>query len=229
MQSALRTIRSAAGDDSTRQIGALRGLASAYQRLDMPNEATRALRQAWNINADSAAYDPLVGADIEVEIGDFHNAYGARGDARRAYTQAWQTLVSANAPQEVFDRYFASPVIISRLRMPDVHPNNSKTAELWLQDPDRFRTGTLQIDFDIDDYGRVKKTRVVEADPAGLLENRTIYLLGRYIYRPRMADGNPVATEAQRFSHTFYYLPDEEAPDSSSAAPAESGASEPLP
>jgi len=210
LQNAARTIRKTAGDDSNEQINMLRSLAAAYQRMDMPSEAIRLLKKAWRINNDSETRDPLLSADIEVEIGDFYNGFNDRRSARRYYTSAWGTLTreGGNDSPELLEKYFGAPVNIWSVQLPNVYPANSKTATLAIENPDLFREGLLMAEYDIDDDGRADNIRIIESDPAGLLDKRVTYLLGRYFYRPRFAEGVPVATEGIQLRHQFSYLPE---------------------
>jgi tetratricopeptide (TPR) repeat protein len=208
LQNAARTIKKAAGDDPREQIRVLRALAAAHQRLDMPAEAMRLLKKAWRINEESEARDPLLSADIQVEMGDFYNGFNDLRDARRSYTQAWETLVNegGNDSARLLENYFSKPIIIWSVQLPDVYPLNSKTAVLAMEEPDLFREGLLAVEFDIDQNGRTTNIRIIESDPEGLMDKRIIYLLGRYFYRPRFEDGAPALTKDIQLSHNFSYL-----------------------
>jgi tetratricopeptide (TPR) repeat protein len=208
LQNAARTIKKAAGDNPTEQIRVLRALAAAHQRLDMPAEAMRLLKKAWRINEESATRDPLLSADIQVEMGDFYNGFNDLRRARRYYTLAWETLVNegGNDSTRLLENYFSHPIIIWSIQLPDVHPLNSKTAVLAAEEPDLFSEGLLAMEFDIDQNGRATNIRIIESDPEGLMDKRIIYLLGRYFYRPRFEDGMPVLTRDIQLSHSFSYL-----------------------
>ena len=210
LQNAARTIRKAAGDDSNEQIKMLRSLAAAYQRMDMPSEAIRLLKKAWRINNESDTRDPLLSAEIEVEIGDFYNGFNDLRSARRYYTSAWGTLTREGGDDgpELLEKYFGAPVNIWSVRLPDVYPINSKTARLAAENPDLFREGLLVAEYEIDDDGRADNIRIIESDPEGMLDKRVTYLLRRYFYRPRFAEGVPVATEGIQLRHLFSYLPE---------------------
>jgi tetratricopeptide (TPR) repeat protein len=211
LQNATRTVKKMAGSDSNEQIEMLRSLAGAFQRMDMPAEAIRLLKKAWKINEDSEPPDPVLGAAILVEIGDFYNGFNDLRDARRYYTSAWEALLSegGDSSAELLNQYFGAPVNIWSVTLPDVYPLNSKTATLALEEPDLFREGLLVAEYDIDQNGRADNIRIIESDPAGMLDKRISYLLGRNFYRPRYADGVPVVTEGQQLRHRFIYLPDD--------------------
>lgn len=205
LQGAVRTVQKVSGDDSVKQIKALRGMASAYQRLDMPAECLRSLKRALRISKETDPEDPLLTAEIEVEIGDFYNGFGDLRSARSYYQRAWKTLASENAI-DAQQRYFGAPVIISSVSLPEVYPMNTKTSTLYLQDPDRFAEGNLILRYDVDENGRVENIKVVESDPSGLMEKRISYLLTRFLYRPRLVAGEPVVSQDVQAMHRFSYL-----------------------
>ena len=145
-----------------------------------------------------------------MQLADLYNAYGESRNARRTYTEAWQTLVEADAAEDIFYGYFGEPISIYSVQLPDVYPTNSKTLELFADDPDLFRNGLLVTDFDVDENGRIDNIRIIESDPAGLMDKKISYLLGRQFYRPRMLNGETVTTEGLQIRHGFSYLPKKE-------------------
>jgi tetratricopeptide (TPR) repeat protein len=217
LEMTVRTIRNQTGDDGALQIRTLRDLAAAYQRLDMPVEAelnvynatVDALNEASQINRESVTPDPVLDAELQIEIGDVHNLNGESREARRSYTQAWQILTEAQADTDIFETFFDTPTQIGLINLPAIFPEDDETRELWRSNPDRFRPASLQALIDIDDYGRTENIRITETTPKNLLGDRALYLLKRYRYRPRFVNGQPVATINLPISHTFSYLPDE--------------------
>ncbi|MEJ2139465.1 MAG: tetratricopeptide repeat protein [Gammaproteobacteria bacterium] len=210
LQNAIRTVKQVSGDDSAKQIEALRGMASAYQRLDMPAECLRALKRALRISEETEPEDRLLTAEIQVEIGDFYNGFGDRREARDYYQRAWVILADENAT-DAQQRYFGAPVIISSVDLPQVYPMNSKTSRLYLEDPDRFAEGQLLLRYNVDENGRVDDIKIVESNPPDLMDKRISYLLGRFLYRPRLVEGEPVLTANIDARHRFSYLrPDAE-------------------
>jgi hypothetical protein len=206
LQNTVRLIRKTAGNSSTDQIRALRGLASAYQRLDMPAEAVRTLKQAMRLNSDSEYTDPLLSADIQVEIGDYYNSFGDLRDAGRYYGYAWQTLMEADAAEDIYQTYFGKPVTIWSVQLPYVYPSNSKTRELLQSEPDQFADGFIMVEYVVNKHGRADDIRIIESDPPSLMDKRVKYLMGRNFYRPRFVDGAAVVSEELQLRHNFSYL-----------------------
>jgi hypothetical protein len=215
LQSAVRSIKKSVGNDSKEQIRMLRSLAAAHQRLDMPGEAMRLLKRAWKINEGSEARDPLLGAEIEVEIGDYYNGSNDQRNALRYYTLAWETLTTEGGDESprLLEYYFGTPVNIWSMQLPDIYPLNTRTAKLTVENPDLFREGFLVAEYDVSQNGRTDNIRIIEADPAGLLDRRVVSLIGRYFYRPRFENGIAVVTASLQLRHRFIYLPDTAKPD----------------
>ena len=213
----VRAISDKRGDDGTLQIKELRDLAAAYQRLDLSQEealnaynaAVSTLNEAARINNARAKPDPVLGAEIQIEIGDVHNVFGAPRDARRSYTQAWKILTDAGVAREIFEIYFGTPTHIGLTTLPAVYPDNDETREIWRSDPDRFRPASLQALIDVDDYGHTDNIRITESNPENVMGDRATDLLERYRYRPRFENGQAVATVNMPVSHAFSYLPDD--------------------
>jgi len=217
LEMTVRIIRSKSGSNDTSQIKAIRDLAAAYQKLDLPeqdtlnayNAAIAALKEAARINNESAKPDKLLDAEIQIDIGDAHNIFGATRDARHAYTQAWEILTSAGASQELLAGYFGTPVRIGSVDLPAFYPDDAQTGQLWRSNPDRLRPASLQALIDVDENGRTYNIRIIEANPPDLMEDRATYLLKRYRYRPRFENGAPVTTVDMPLKHNFSYLPEQ--------------------
>ncbi|MDP6435668.1 MAG: energy transducer TonB [Gammaproteobacteria bacterium] len=203
---AVNAIRQLEGQNSTLQINALRGLSAAYMRSVNQATSIRLLKQAIRLNETSAEPDPVLTADILIELGDNYSMLGSMRDARRVYQSAWQILAEEDEADKLHNNYFGTPVGIRAERLPDVYPSRSKNRKLLHKQPDAFLTGYVNISYDIDKSGRVKNVEVLESDPPGLIDKRIKILVSRIGYRPRMVDGEPVATPNNRLSHEFMYL-----------------------
>jgi tetratricopeptide (TPR) repeat protein len=205
---AINTIRRAEGDTIEHQIEALRGLAAAYMHSREAQISIRMLKQAYRMNLERTPSDPLLSAEILVELGDNYTIFESRRDARRSYTGAWQLLSESGGHDEDLDRLFGAPIIIRSNSLPDVYPDNSKTQEMALSNPDRFEPGYINLRFDISETGRVNNVEIIESDPPELLDKKVMRALSRYIYRPRLAEGEALNTENMQLSHAFLYSND---------------------
>ncbi|HJP03948.1 MAG: energy transducer TonB [Gammaproteobacteria bacterium] len=203
---AVNAVRQLDSQNSTLQIDALRGLAAAYMRSANQATSIRLLKQAIRINEASPEPDPVLTADILIELGDNYSIFGSMRDARRVYKSAWQILSEEDEAKKHHDNYFGSPVGIRAEYLPDVHPSRSKTRQQLREDPDAFSSGYVSVSYDINENGRVKNVTVLESEPPGLIDKRIKILVSRIGYRPRMVDGEPVATTDNRLTHEFMYL-----------------------
>jgi tetratricopeptide (TPR) repeat protein len=207
-QRAINTVRQAEGDTIAQQIEALRGLAAAYSRSSQYSVSIRVLKQAYRMNAERTAPDPILGAAILVELGDTYNIFDSRRDAQRSYVSAWQLLSESGDYDDEIQRFFGQPVAIRMGSLPDIYPDNSKMQDKALTDPDAFEPGYMNLSFDVSETGQVENLQVVESDPPNMLDKKVKRYVARYIYRPRMANGAPVNTENVQLGHAFRFSKD---------------------
>jgi tetratricopeptide (TPR) repeat protein len=204
-QTAVKMIREQTDKNSPDQIEALRELSKIYFHMNMPAESMRTLKRAYRFNAEASEPDPVLAADIEIQIGDFYNLFGNRNNARRYYKIAWDRLDALGGKEELLDNYFGSPVMLEGPALPDVYPMNSSTAELLVQQPQRFREGYVMAEFNVEADGRVRKIRIIESAPASLIDKRVRIVLARQRYRPRFIAGEALASNGERLRHQFNY------------------------
>jgi tetratricopeptide (TPR) repeat protein len=204
-RTALRLIQNNTDKQSPDQIDVLRNLATVYQRSNMPAETMRLLKRAYRINAEADEPDPLLAADIQVQIGDVYNLFGNRRNAQRYYVGAWNTLEQLGGQETLLEEYFAMPVHLGNSNLTEVYPNNLQTMTDYQQDPDKFMSGHITAKFDVDTSGRVQNIRIIESDPTGLLDKHVRMKLSRQNYRPQILDGIPVEAKDEQLQHQFSY------------------------
>ncbi len=70
-----------------------------------------------------------------------------------------------------------------------------------------YEQGTITMKYSVTNRGRTADLELVEMYPPEFADmHRTVHReLRSRTYRPRYVDGEPVATEDQVFTHTFYY------------------------
>ncbi|MCP4000954.1 MAG: tetratricopeptide repeat protein [Gammaproteobacteria bacterium] len=209
-RSALRLIQNNTNKQSPEQVDVLRNLAALYQRNNMPAETLRLLKRSYRINAEADGPDPLLAADIQVQIGDAYNFFGERRNSQRYYVDAWNTLEQLGDQEALLEEYFAVPVHLGNAQLAEIYPSNLKTMTHYQENPDKFENGYITARFDIDTNGQVKNIRIIESYPSGLLEKHLRMKLSRQKFRPQIMDGIPVETKDEQLQHQFKYEPQSE-------------------
>ena len=111
------------------------------------------------------------------------------------YGEAYAALKAANPVQA--DEFFAAPVMI------DFIPPLSPVDRGRRSDP--YAWGNLLLKFDVNAEGRATDVETVELEPAGDADVAYNRRIRETHFRPRLADGVPVATTGVEFSHYFRY------------------------
>ena len=204
-QKAVQLIREETFKNNPDQIQALRELSKTYYRMNMPSESMRLLKQSYRLNAEAAEPDPLLAADINVQIGDFYNLFGSPKDASKHYKMAWNTLSGIEGQDSLLEEYFGRPVFLEGPVLPDVYPAKTSMARMYMENPQMFGEGYLMAEYDVDDRGRVENVRIIESDPPSLMDRRMRSSLARQRYRPKIVNGEMASAEGERLTHNFNY------------------------
>lgn len=201
-QSAERILRNASGKDDAVLVDALIGIAGTYRLGGLMSESASALKKALNILDKEAEPDRPRRADVLIRLGDLYTSSGKPKTARTYYEDAWQELSVDEADADLRAEYFDQPVRVSGLsfRMLDLAPGVNA-------DDESLSDGVLMARYSVDDTGRVGDITIIEADPAGLLEDRLVYTLERSRFRPRFESGLPIASEGLLHQQDFRYRP----------------------
>lgn len=217
-QETARVIEETEGPASADLVDPLIALAGSYrlQALLPPDpDATQGpqtllpmssamLRRALVIVDQQQPPDLRKRAEILVALGDLYQLWGKGDAADDRYKDAWNALAGADLADERA-RYFDQPVRLFGPTLSPVYPlpsKGEKAPPLRTLEP-----GYLVIRYGVDATGRVTDASVVEADPAGLMEQSAAEDLRRSLFRPRYADGVAVAAPAVTLRHEFRYSP----------------------
>ncbi|RMF98259.1 MAG: hypothetical protein D6727_03515 [Gammaproteobacteria bacterium] len=201
-ESAKRLLSKAYGKNSEALIDALVGIADTYEREDLTSESARALKRSLRILEANGSDDVVRRVDLLVRLGDLYTRSGKTDTGRSYYSEAWQLLSADEDRLEQREQLFGSPQRIAGVRFdalrfgPGVKTDDDSLADGW-----------VQVRFDVDERGRARNIAVVEADPPGLLDKRVVNIIARSWFRPRFADGRPVATEGLMYRHDYRYRP----------------------
>jgi len=132
--------------------------------------------------------------DTLVDLGDWYMIAGRTRDAMRQYKEAWLALSAPGATgTALLDT--PSPLIY---RPPSSARRNPSV------EPEEYQEHFVEVEFTVTPEGRAKDATVVAQDVAEATGKSVITALRRSRYRPRIVDGEPVATAGVRHRQVIY-------------------------
>ena len=151
--------------------------------------------------------DPVERGLSLAALGDWATVMEKTDEAHAYYQQAWEAL--AAKPDVDVASYFAKPVLLDFVAPLDAvdRGERSRRPYSWAQ---------IQARFDVSADGRPYNVSLLGREgPPTPIENRFTRRLRETHFRPRLADGGPVATDNVQFTHLFrYYVSKDEAEQS---------------
>jgi len=198
-RSADRILRQAQGEASQERTDGLMGLARLYEQQGNSPAAASALRKAVKVVDSNPEPDRLRRARVLVALGDLYTRDSRPGSAREQYVAAWEDLSSDADYLETRDKYFGLPVRLAGGPFSTLTTNARGKPEAALRD------GYAEIRYSIDAEGQAQNMAVIESEPPGLIDDSLLLTYQRSSYRPRFANGAPVATENLLSRHEFKY------------------------
>lgn len=194
-------------------------VAASYSPAMLVNEAEKSLARAVAIAEARPDASPSQVADVRTQLGDWYQGRGQPERALPNYQAAW--IAASRAPQvqvhgrTLHEALFGQPVLLQVVRPEGWNRYSGRP-------PEQVEIRNVQLEFTVSARGRVETVKVIDdtGDPKRADKTAdTIEQTARY--RPRMAHGEPVATERVTYSQPWIVLLPE-APDGS--GPATKGA-----
>jgi tetratricopeptide (TPR) repeat protein len=178
----------------------LRRIASIDMLTGDRHEAIEELAELVAAHPEADAYER--GLSLAV-LGDRAIVDDEPRDARALYEDAWAAIAASGRadPAELF----ADPAIIRFI--PPLTPVDRGRRSL------AYSWGQVELEFTVDDEGRVSEITSVGASPEGLMERAYVERLQQAFFRPQLQDGRPVTAENVRLTHYFRYYVEEEDAD----------------
>lgn len=164
------------------------------------------LKKAVAVAEQNSDADWQVRKDTLMELGDYYTVLDVQDKARRSYRDAWDFMSSA---ADRLDQRSLDLERVAILRRPVLDryahfgyrsaPDDVGSAE--------YNEGYVLALYSVNDRGRVTNITIAASNPPGHgeMEFHVRRALRNFIYRPRYENGNPVATDNQRFRHEFLY------------------------
>ena len=183
------------------------------------SEGQKALERAAAIVATHPDASPALSAGVQVQLGDWYQVRQQPDRALPYYRQAWQSVGTAPDGGKLRESLFGGPVLL-QYDAPDSWNRHAT------RPPDEVELRFVEVELSVTAQGLPKEARVVGIDSGQRLANLALRAAASAIYRPRLLQGEPVATAGVRFSQPFYVLRESGTPP---AAPSPAPATPPPP
>jgi tetratricopeptide (TPR) repeat protein len=187
----LRTEATRAGEGDAALLPPLRELVALDLLVAQSADPARRDRLASLLEQNASA-DPIERGLSLALLGDWATVAGDAAAARDYYQQAWSTLQQSS--QSDAGLYFSKPKMVDFIPpLSPVDRNERSRPYTWAE---------IVLEFDVSAEGLPSNVRAVTRDA------QTVALQGRYLrrmrethFRPRLLDGEPVATSNVRSTH----------------------------
>lgn len=205
----VRIVEKSDGRDSLELLPALIGGAHTFiysAESDSKQQGERRLRRAISIVKKSETATLENHGDAEIALGDFYNLIGERTSARRAYRRAWDVLDTGELENmAALDERFGEPKPLSRQDVVEDPGPVGTVADFADTYDDGTNLGYVSVVFDVNARGRVENQRIIESEPPRFRDAEALRWVRRFVYRPKMADKEPVAARDRQFRYNFRY------------------------
>lgn len=133
-----------------------------------------------------------------LELGDWYLLINSEARAFGYYQHAHRVAVQDPNTDPV--ALLGQPTLLYFPRPRD--PRTPETAP-----KESFEQGFVELKFDVDHRGEVRRLRTLQSEPKGLMDFNVRSSAKVSRYRPRIVDGLPQPTAAQTYRHKFDYFP----------------------
>ncbi len=226
---AIRIIEDRYGKDDLRLVAPLRGLASTYyarsgrwvykglqgQALagepgyEFQSQHARArtlLERALEIQLAQDSIETGEKAELLMDMGDWYTVFSQ--DRERGldyYREAWSVLRDGEGEVPAAAA-FAEPKRLAYSRSPAPPRNN--TANLSLELKPEEQLGFVLVEYTVTPDGQAQDVQILETSPPGWVrqERAVLRSMRTARFRPRMEEGEPVATSGIQVKHEFRYV-----------------------
>ncbi len=185
------------GEDDLRLVEPLRGIAATRQLEGVRrSEGGAALKRAMQIIAVNQQTDASDRAQSIVELADWYVAYGMSSDGPTLYSQAWGILEEEQASQDEFKDFFGYPKQL--IYIPPPAPIQGMLGSMR-QIGERY----VDFEFTVLPSGKVTQVHITDSNLPNVLKREVKRAVQRARYRPRLQDGEPVATPGVTLRQTY--------------------------
>ena len=193
-------LRKTGGDMNAARVEALIGMAHVYERQAKPSSTASTLKKALEIVDAQPEPDMAERAKIQIALGDLYTRQRKVETSEIHYKEAWQDLSRDDKYLDQREEYFDEPVRVSGGKFSRIEFNSRGKPTENLKD------GFVLVSYTVTATGRAGDIKVIESEPAGLMDRSIVSTYKRSYYRPRRVDGNPVISSDLTTRHDFKYF-----------------------
>jgi tetratricopeptide (TPR) repeat protein len=196
-QRALNILEQTNGKVDPSLVYPLRQIAVVHRLTGFPgSEGEAALKHALQIVEQNAESTEQELAQVWVDLGDWYTVTKKTKTAREYYRKAWKLLTAEGSQTSQVEAYFGEPVQLL-YRIPD--PNGRDWALLREYDRGRY----MEVECTVTEEGTVEDLEIVDGELPFDLRHSVMRSMRFSRYRPRLVDGEPVATHGVRVRQAY--------------------------
>ena len=165
-------------------------------------EGERALLRAADIADARADASPVQVVDVRTQVGDWYQSRGLPERALPNYQKAWLAASQIKQQHEgkpIVEALFGQPVLLQIVR-PDGWDRHAS------RKPDEVETRNVVVEFTVSTEGLAEQVKVVDDSGDQRRAQKTTEAMQSARYRPRMENGQPVATTGMSFTQPWILL-----------------------
>ena len=183
------------------------------------SEGQKALERAAAIVAAHPDASSALSVGVKVQLGDWYQVRQQPDRALPYYRQAWQAVGATPDGGKLRESLFGGPVLLQ-------YDAPGSWNRLAARPADEVELRVVEVELSVTAQGLPRDPRIVGIDAEQRLASQALRAAASAIYRPRLVDGEPVATAGVRFNQPFYVQREPAPPP---AAPVPSPATPPPP
>ncbi len=161
-----------------------------------PDDIRAALERILDLEFASPADGDNARSQALAQLGDMEVMFHDSAGSDDYYRRAWQARKSAlQGDVAATNESFREPVQL-RMKMPDSPARSSRGAEY-------FGEGYVIFEFTVSADGTLADVQIAESEPGNDFDIPGMRAMKKAKYRPRVVDGEPVATSGMLFKTTY--------------------------
>lgn len=163
-------------------------------------DGKHAIERMVDIYGNSPDAPPGAAAQAKIELGDWEQLWQRNQAASDLYREAYDELIANDATRKQAEQIFGRPVALPDLDLVE-SDLEQPASEGEAAEPMHY----VLVSFDVDHLGRAEHINIRDAQPADKREYRTRVkrTLESTRFRPRLVDGEPVATRGLTQKYVF--------------------------